>query len=63
MEAASPGASVIVRDDDGRKMFLEILDRMDKAGPIKTDGLRKLHEVARLPIISGTMVTVLMAAF
>jgi hypothetical protein len=53
MEAASPGASVIVRDDDGRKMLLEILDRMDKAGPIKTDGLRKLHEVARLPIIGG----------
>ncbi len=51
--AIKKGEDVVVRDDDGRAVLLAILDRMDEAGQVQTDGLRKLHEVARLPIIGG----------
>jgi hypothetical protein len=42
-----------VRDNDARVVLLAILDRMDVGGLIQTDRPRKLHEVARLPIIGG----------
>jgi hypothetical protein len=49
--AIKTGEDVIVRDNDARVVLLAILDRMDVGGLIQTDGLRKLHEAARLPIV------------
>ena len=51
--AIKTGDDVVVRDNDGREVLLAILDRMNEACEITTDGLRKLHEVARLPIAGG----------
>jgi hypothetical protein len=51
--AIKTGDDVLVRDNDGREVLLVILNNMKTAGEIKTDGLRELHRVARLPLISG----------
>jgi hypothetical protein len=51
--APKTGDDVVVRDNDGRAVLLAILDRMEEAAEITTDGLRELHRVARLPLAGG----------
>ena len=51
--AVDDGGDVVVPDNAMREVLLEILDVMDKADAITTDALRRLHEVARLPITGG----------
>ena len=51
--AVDDGGDIVVADNAVREVLLEILDLMDKAGAIQTDGLRRLHEVAGIPFAGG----------
>ena len=51
--AVDDGGDIVVGDNAVREVLLEILDLMDKAGAIQTDGLRRLHEVAGIPFAGG----------
>jgi hypothetical protein len=50
--ALETGGDLIVRDDHVRSVLLAVLDQIDDGGLIVTPGLRRLHEIARLPIIA-----------
>jgi hypothetical protein len=49
--AIESGADLIVDEDQVRITLLEILDAMDGGGFVYTPGMRRLHDVARRPMI------------